>query len=766
VTVYATATVGETLTQPLTADSNGQLPGYVVAEQDLDVVATYLGNTAAAAEVVALRAQDLAGVDPGTGKAAVGAGLVPLLSSVESGSPKVAYVTTEGSDANNGHKWGTAYATIGHALSQVGEGGIVYVAPNTSATAYKENTLRMLQQQRLVLAGPAQCFIRLNAGQGNFVEDALWGTSTVGNSGWEIHGGCTLLSNKELAGPPVPAEAKLAENPTITNAPKTLTMDRSTAAFAAFISGGKGELWIGEHLCSFTGVSGSTLLEVATVVAGQSITPLAETLVVPFNQTGHGVAIQSRQVVIENVYPKGCPGSGFAAQGVPGYSVSASNIHLNNCQAFQCNRYSREIMPYAPDGRTVSFAGANAALGDLFMASPDWNDVHYHPSGVVSGGNWNARNARALLRLCAGSYTAPNIYIDTPPYAAVMLDTLSMGSSQTRAGITIKGEIFQASWAVAGGGAAVIGIGKSGSTLSRFENVDIDLRMRGRISRPYENGAWSAVVAKAGGTVDATTGEIQVLNARNFCPQGSTVGGTILFSVLGDVISYTGTTSATGGLAKAAAEGETEIELESEPAALGFKPGGGVVTAFPSLEQEGTVPAVALSYTGIVGKKLTGVAGIPASGLPVGTGIGQHFLTGCTGGTHKEVPDRAIVTQGNRALNNIYGDFKYWTSQPDQTTLYVPTSAAGISLRFTGINANNVRNPFRGSVTVAVGKAEGEVAHGLQQTPTWVNVTPKEATPQQLWWVTMTSSKIVVHTAVNVATTAAQFFVEAGYSAG
>ena len=400
-----------------------------------------------------------------------------------------------------------------------------------------------------------------------------------------------------------------------------------------------------------------------------------------------------------------------------------------------------------------------------FLASVDWYDSQYHPSGVVSGGNWNARNAKALLSLCAGSYTAPDIYIDTPPYAAVMLDTLSMGNTQTRAGITIKGEIFRPSFAVAGGAPGVIGLGKSGSTLSRFENVDIDLKCRGRISHPYENGPWSLAVAVPGGTVDATASEIQVLNALNFCPQGSTIGGTVLFSVLGDVISYTGTTSATGGLAKVAVEGEPEIELETEPAALGFKTGGGIVTAFPPITQEGTVAAVALTYTGVSGKKLTGVSGIPSYGLPIGTGIGQHFLTGCSGGTHKEAPDRTIVVQGNGALNNIYGDFKYWTYQPDQTALWVSPGGA-TSLRFTGINANNARNPFRGSVTVAVGKAEGEVSHGLQQTPTWVNVTPKEATPQQLWWVTVTASKIFIHTAANVATTAAQFFVEAGYSAG
>ena len=134
-----------------------------------------------------------------------GSGVLPeaqVPSSVESGSAKVAYVSPEGSDANNGHKWGTAYATISHALSQVGEGGVVYVAPNTTANPYEENTLKMLQGQILVLAGPAQCFIKLKAEQGNFIQDALWGTSIVGNTGWEIQGGCTLLSNKERSKSP------------------------------------------------------------------------------------------------------------------------------------------------------------------------------------------------------------------------------------------------------------------------------------------------------------------------------------------------------------------------------------------------------------------------------------------------------------------------------------------------------------------------------------------------------------------------------------
>lgn len=86
VVIYAAEVGSSTLTQPLAAGTSGQLPGYILAEQDIDVVATYSGHTAEPAEGVALRAEDLVGVDPTTGAAAVGLGSVPLPGSVVSGS--------------------------------------------------------------------------------------------------------------------------------------------------------------------------------------------------------------------------------------------------------------------------------------------------------------------------------------------------------------------------------------------------------------------------------------------------------------------------------------------------------------------------------------------------------------------------------------------------------------------------------------------------------------------------------------------------------
>lgn len=84
VTIYA-ETGETTLTQPLTSGATGQLPGYVLAEQDLDIVATFEGKTPPAAEVVPLRAADIVGVDSHTKALALGAGLVPLLSGLGGG---------------------------------------------------------------------------------------------------------------------------------------------------------------------------------------------------------------------------------------------------------------------------------------------------------------------------------------------------------------------------------------------------------------------------------------------------------------------------------------------------------------------------------------------------------------------------------------------------------------------------------------------------------------------------------------------------------
>ena len=94
VTVYAGQTGETTLTQPLTTSTGGQLPGYVLGEQDLDIVATFEGKTPPAAEVVPLRAADIVGEDSHTKGPALGAGVVPLLSGQGGGAVSEAEVTT------------------------------------------------------------------------------------------------------------------------------------------------------------------------------------------------------------------------------------------------------------------------------------------------------------------------------------------------------------------------------------------------------------------------------------------------------------------------------------------------------------------------------------------------------------------------------------------------------------------------------------------------------------------------------------------------
>lgn len=99
VTVYAAETGGTTLTQPLTSGATGQLPGYALAEQDLDVVYTFEGKTPAAAELVLLRAADIVGVDSHTKALALGAGDVPLLSGPGGGGVSEAEVAAAASAA-------------------------------------------------------------------------------------------------------------------------------------------------------------------------------------------------------------------------------------------------------------------------------------------------------------------------------------------------------------------------------------------------------------------------------------------------------------------------------------------------------------------------------------------------------------------------------------------------------------------------------------------------------------------------------------------
>lgn len=58
-TVYSAETGGTTLTLPLTANSNGQFPGWLVAEMDYDIVVTYQSNTAPAALLTPMRGTDV-----------------------------------------------------------------------------------------------------------------------------------------------------------------------------------------------------------------------------------------------------------------------------------------------------------------------------------------------------------------------------------------------------------------------------------------------------------------------------------------------------------------------------------------------------------------------------------------------------------------------------------------------------------------------------------------------------------------------------------
>lgn len=66
VTVYRSETGGSTYSQPLTADGNGLLPGYVLAQIAIDVVATYGGQTSGPSSGQPVAGKDIIPYDPAT----------------------------------------------------------------------------------------------------------------------------------------------------------------------------------------------------------------------------------------------------------------------------------------------------------------------------------------------------------------------------------------------------------------------------------------------------------------------------------------------------------------------------------------------------------------------------------------------------------------------------------------------------------------------------------------------------------------------------
>src|SRR2546427_4030320 len=106
------------------------------------------------------------------------------LTGVSSGSATDYYVSTSGSDSNNGSA-SSPWATIVHAASVVGPGATVHVAPRTYSGQFNTSA-----------SGTSSAYI-------TYVSDTKWGAKIAGGSSstWSNYGASVAIENFDVTGP-------------------------------------------------------------------------------------------------------------------------------------------------------------------------------------------------------------------------------------------------------------------------------------------------------------------------------------------------------------------------------------------------------------------------------------------------------------------------------------------------------------------------------------------------------------------------------------
>jgi hypothetical protein len=387
-------------------------------------------------------------------------------------------------------------------------------------------------------------------------------------------------------------------------------------------------VWVGYQQITYTGKTSTTLT--GCTRASGSDTLRRGAWVTDANSQGHLIAIQGLRCHIR-VYGTDGAHDGIHLQGpdpvASGGVIVPENVIHDGCRISLCNGHQLAIGQNVPDGMIGKFVGGPSGdRATMLVRSADWmfNQLH-----LVGSFGSSIPKVPAAIVVAASDFRGSGIYLDTYPGTSIIFDTSIQGWFNVNDCDIGQVRHFQCSWGVGAGGHGVLfrGIKDHGNVYRpRFSGQNFALSPMGN---PYVNGPFTRTV----GVQDFTAppgGKIQVENAMDLHPTSAVVG-PIVFGT--DTIEYTGRQMSFTKLTVAAAIGDTSITVADTST---FDPSGTITLL---AEANGAFTPMQVTYTS---KTATGFQGIPANGAGSITAavsasgergqVGQHFLTGCTGG--------------------------------------------------------------------------------------------------------------------------------------
>jgi hypothetical protein len=544
------------------------------------------------------------------------------------------YVTRKGNDANDGLSWGTAKATPEGALAAVAAiSGQQHPnwAGNSARVLFGAGVFRtdglLSVPNGLVVEGSglSNTEIQLNDGRNcNVFQSASWGTTGTSSIDDQIMFRNIKIRGRSSTQTTTPYESVTTGSVTLTaGSPVTVPVASTTGLPTA------GRVWIGDARCSYTGTTALSLTGVLLEQGSAPVVPLMS--VTPFNQQGHGIALQASRCVLEDVTVQDVIGSGIAIQSSGDSSPSiAYENKLIRIRTGTCGRYGIEVGENASDGMIFQSGDGLSRFGALILRAVNWEITDCHP---VGGAAFPTSATRGIITICAGIQRMKGLYIDTALHDAVVFDVQKRNRSVSD--VQIDMEAF---WCGGAGGAGaafrLLGRQAAGPGVS-------DCRLEVRQNNGYlgwflSNGP--ALTSASVGNQDWTTAtKAQLTDVTSLPPDGGNI------ALLGS-LAYTGVQVTDTTVVAATATGSTTLMV----ARRGNLDSAGTVSAAWS----GALLGMRLSYTGITMSGSNAIlTGIPTSGagsitldIPAAAVVSQHFLTGISGSSASSVP------------NNTFGD--------------------------------------------------------------------------------------------------------------
>lgn len=599
------------------------------------------------------------------------------------------YISEEGSDSNTGLGPGQAFRTAKKATEYL------------EALAVKAGTMQFLhgkwneaikrlsgvnvygkggRNEASIIELPA-------ATEGNVLQDASWGSPSAVGTGGEIDHICILggyLSQTFTA-----PSTLVTKSVSVTSAGVTLEV----LSIANFATASGSLLWVGEKLCTYTGVSGSTFTGVKPA-NGTTFTATVEMLVQPGAGVGHGIAIQSAYTIIgKDVYVNHCVGHGIAVQGAGETGSNAFEVVIEAKRTETNKGYGIAILPFAPDG-TIAKTVASGSLGALLNMSSEWEYSRFHPVGVVQGAGGSTNLNRALVRLTRRDHQFSDLNLDSFAYDGILVDTLA--ANQNMSDIQIRGFCQHACFASSNAGSLVSYYGAGASPTA--ERLMLEGSFPGRIDRVLAPSPRTYLVGEQNlKTISEAKGKVQLLNALGISPS-STLGGVLKLAT-GDELSYTKPSSVGTTVKTAATSGATVLELASTSGLAA----SGIVTVSSATTTNAPVAALKVKYGKITGLKLEECTGITEN-IAAGTGAAQHFAEGVEGGTTVAAADGTSVVQSGREVKLITGEANPLTGA---------ATVAGEGGPFNTIPVAGYGVRFTAEPTTPTGEGENIVVQGV-----------------------------------------------------